>query len=131
MRRRLSFTDIDGYFDLAPSTVVFSTLQTDVTFQLVSHSDITATAYNSSSVVVATLTDEEGFPLSGNVDSLQASGIEYVVFSVNPQGRITNLTFNSAVPEPSTWAMVLLGFAGLGFAGYGRSSKGWAFSIPA
>jgi PEP-CTERM motif len=23
-----------------------------------------------------------------------------------------------AVPEPSTWAMVLLGFAGLGFLGY-------------
>ena len=96
-----------------------------------SRSDITATIYNSSTVVVATLTDEEGFPLSGNVDSLQASGIEYVVFSVNPQGGITNLTFNSAVPEPSTWAMVLLGFAGLGFAGYRRSRKGWALSIPA
>jgi hypothetical protein len=25
-----------------------------------------------------------------------------------------------AVPEPSTWAMILLGFAGLGFAGYRR-----------
>ena len=24
----------------------------------------------------------------------------------------------SAVPEPATWAMMLLGFAGLGFAGY-------------
>jgi hypothetical protein len=29
----------------------------------------------------------------------------------------------SAVPEPSTWAMILLGFAGLGYAGYrGRRS---------
>jgi hypothetical protein len=27
----------------------------------------------------------------------------------------------AAAPEPSTWAMMLLGFAGLGFAGY-RSS---------
>jgi len=27
---------------------------------------------------------------------------------------------SSAVPEPSTWAMMLLGFAGLGFAGYRR-----------
>jgi hypothetical protein len=25
----------------------------------------------------------------------------------------------SAVPEPSTWAMMILGFAGLGFAGIG------------
>ena len=24
----------------------------------------------------------------------------------------------TAVPEPSTWAMLLLGFAGLGYAGY-------------
>jgi PEP-CTERM motif len=27
----------------------------------------------------------------------------------------------AAVPEPSTWAMMLLGFAGLGFAGYRRA----------
>jgi PEP-CTERM motif len=39
-------------------------------------------------------------------------------------------TFNAAfslngalVPEPSTWAMLLIGFAGLGFAGYRRASK--------
>jgi hypothetical protein len=28
---------------------------------------------------------------------------------------------SNSVPEPSTWAMMLLGFAGLGFAGYWRS----------
>ena len=28
-----------------------------------------------------------------------------------------------AVPEPSTWAMMLIGFAGLGYAGY-RSRRG-------
>jgi PEP-CTERM motif len=32
----------------------------------------------------------------------------------------------SAVPEPSTWAMMLLGFAGLGFAGYRRARAGGA-----
>jgi hypothetical protein len=32
------------------------------------------------------------------------------------------LTIGS-VPEPSTWALMLLGFAGLGFAGYRRSVK--------
>jgi hypothetical protein len=31
-------------------------------------------------------------------------------------------TVSSGVPEPSTWALMLLGFVGLGFAGY-RSSK--------
>jgi hypothetical protein len=29
----------------------------------------------------------------------------------------------SAVPEPSTWAMMILGFAGLGFTAYRRKSK--------
>ena len=29
----------------------------------------------------------------------------------------------TAVPEPSTWAMMLLGFAGLGFLGYRTSHK--------
>jgi hypothetical protein len=33
-----------------------------------------------------------------------------------------------AVPEPSTWAMMALGFAGLAFAGYRRSRKGAAFA---
>jgi hypothetical protein len=37
----------------------------------------------------------------------------YVSFSVTPV----------PVPEPSTWAMMILGFAGLGFAGYRRSRK--------
>jgi PEP-CTERM motif len=33
-------------------------------------------------------------------------------------------TFNvAAVPEPSTWAMMILGFAGVGFMAYRRKSK--------
>jgi hypothetical protein len=30
----------------------------------------------------------------------------------------------TTVPEPSTWAMMLLGFAGLGYAGYRRARRG-------
>jgi PEP-CTERM motif len=29
--------------------------------------------------------------------------------------------FSGAIPEPGTWAMMLLGFAGLGFAGWRRT----------
>ena len=36
-------------------------------------------------------------------------------------GTVTDVA--SAVPEPSTWAMVLLGFAGVGFMSYRRKSK--------
>jgi hypothetical protein len=33
----------------------------------------------------------------------------------------------SAVPEPSTWAMILLGFFGVGFMAYRRKQNGSAF----
>ena len=42
-------------------------------------------------------------------------------------GGIDNIDFTvsavSAVPEPSTWAMMILGFAGVGFLAYRRKSK--------
>jgi hypothetical protein len=43
------------------------------------------------------------------------SHLNPVVFGLT--GQIT------AVPEPSTWAMLLLGFAGVGFMAYQRKSK--------
>ena len=39
----------------------------------------------------------------------------------NPSGILVTTTA-SAAPEPSTWAMLLIGFAGLGYAGYRRRS---------
>jgi PEP-CTERM motif len=35
-----------------------------------------------------------------------------------------DLTLAGAVPEPSTWAMMILGFIGVGFMAYRRKSKG-------
>jgi hypothetical protein len=35
----------------------------------------------------------------------------------------------SAVPEPSTWAMMILGFAGVGFMAYRRRNKSPALSL--
>jgi hypothetical protein len=46
------------------------------------------------------------------------SDLGIALFVVNPGGSIT-----AAVPEPSTWAMMLVGFAGLGYAGWRRSRK--------
>ena len=37
-------------------------------------------------------------------------------FSLLISAGVPNVPF--AVPEPSSWAMMLLGFVGLGFAGY-------------
>jgi choice-of-anchor C domain-containing protein len=67
-------------------------------------------------------------------------------FSFTTPGGLTNLSFSSldtppspygpviggvavtAVPEPSTWAMMLLGFVGLGLAGYRRTRTSRAFA---
>ncbi len=38
----------------------------------------------------------------------------------------TNVAVSGGVPETSTWMMMLLGFAGLGFAGYRRQKTGIA-----
>lgn len=38
---------------------------------------------------------------------------------------------SAPVPEPTTWAMLLLGFAGVGFSGYRRSRKGSAAIVAA
>jgi PEP-CTERM motif len=40
-----------------------------------------------------------------------------------------DMTYTSAVPEPSTWAMLILGFAGVGFMAYRRKSQGIAFRL--
>jgi PEP-CTERM motif len=39
------------------------------------------------------------------------------------QTAVFDLQFSSAVPEPSTWAMMILGFAGVGFMAYRRRTK--------
>jgi hypothetical protein len=51
-------------------------------------------------------------------------GDTYVNISTfaNPTGEIRGQILG-VVPEPSTWAMMLLGFAGLGFAGYRQARK--------
>ena len=39
---------------------------------------------------------------------------------------VLNVTVGSVtpgIPEPSTWAMMLLGFTGLGFAGYRKAQR--------
>jgi len=41
----------------------------------------------------------------------------------NPSALDVSLSAVSAVPEPATWAMMLLGFAGVGFIGYRQSGK--------
>lgn len=80
---------------------------------------------------------------AGGVSEFEILGIASSV-GLDPNSAtdfVTTLTFEDSgtftgsmtpvisVPEPSTWAMMLLGFAGLGFAGYRGSKKRAALSV--
>jgi len=64
-------------------------------------------------------------------DTFTYSGAKYTMTvnnldDINAQNEdppITGIINVAAVPEPSTWAMMILGFAGIGFAGCRRSRK--------
>ncbi len=62
--------------------------------------------------------DTYGFVANGTSATLQ--------FSVTNQQYdvgLDSVSISSAVPEPSTWGMMLLGFAGVGFMAYRRKTK--------
>jgi PEP-CTERM motif len=66
--------------------------------------------------------------LAGNAPFLTGTAVQQVNFVnlVNPPITETGFavfTPVAAVPEPSTWAMMILGFAGIGFLAYRRNSK--------
>jgi len=63
------------------------------------------------------------FTLTAGLFSTTSSGGpgSYVVaVTATGAGTVDYSLATSAVPEPMTWAMMLLGFAGLGVVGYGR-----------
>jgi PEP-CTERM motif len=59
-----------------------------------------------------------------NLNGLTAEYLQYTVLASNgPNPGLSDINFTTAVPEPSTWAMMLLGFAGVGLLAYRRKNK--------
>jgi hypothetical protein len=56
-------------------------------------------------------------------------GISGATFQDVRQVRLGGGGVVAAVPEASTWAMMILGFAGVGFLAYRRKDKGMAFRV--
>jgi hypothetical protein len=52
-----------------------------------------------------------------------SSGLSFVTGNGQAVFQITSLEQVAAVPEPSTWAMMMLGFAGVGYMTYRRRSQ--------
>jgi hypothetical protein len=57
------------------------------------------------------------FGSDSDVYSLSDQGTLFLVAGATVSGG-QSTTVSAVVPEPSTWAMMVIGFAGLGFAGY-------------
>jgi hypothetical protein len=66
--------------------------------------------------------DQQSGSSNGLFDFTFAAPVTSVTFT-SSQNSLEVASVSSAVPEPSTWAMMLLGFAGLGFAGYRRTKR--------
>jgi len=72
------------------------------------------------------------FTFSGGTFALaiQDVDLDTTSFSISDRANLLGIvTVTAAVPEPSTWAMLILGFAGVGFMAYRRQSRGPAISI--
>lgn len=74
------------------------------------------------------------FDAGGFSYNLYADGDNYLLSTINPNsaGDINNPNWNpgdlgtlsvTAVPEPSTWAMMILGFLAIGFTAYRRRDR--------
>jgi hypothetical protein len=72
--------------------------------------------------------NQYSFSVGGSVATFDSSSIE-ALFGVtsNLEGTVTS--FTAAVPETSTWAMMILGFCGVGFMAYRRKQNGLAFRV--
>jgi hypothetical protein len=51
-------------------------------------------------------------------------GNPYLLFQSNNGGSHVDFVLTAAVPELATWAMMILGFSGVGFLAYRRKQNG-------
>jgi hypothetical protein len=109
-----------------PNNVYFGGLFDFTTkFQLQAFTDATFTTLLGAPVIV-TKSTIDGFSSVVSLGGLTAEFLQYKVLAtdgVNP--GLSDIHFvTTAVPESSTWAMLILGFAGVGFMAYRRKSQG-------
>jgi uncharacterized membrane protein len=136
---------IVGYFGSASGGGGFvDTGGSFTTFGVPGGHEVSASGINDGGQIVGEFVDADGIPrifidTDGRFTILDVPGDTFVGFheGINDAGQIVGTFQDSTgehgflatpvpgvVPEPSTWAMMLLGLAGLGFAGYRRGRKG-------
>jgi hypothetical protein len=139
------FLDLAGYHDRTPYFGVEQTISTvagesySLTFNLGVDQDdgrydgpigVTATAGSTSKVFDNFNPDAGGNVWQSFTLNFTAGSSSTLVSIVGEQGdqyigldQVSVTGMSESVPEPSTWAMMLIGFAGFAFAGYHKAKK--------
>jgi hypothetical protein len=101
------------YWDFSPGSISFSFMPND------------AGTLSIENEVLAFAPVCVGFPAAFGVCGGGGGHLGVVASFVTDQAPFVTLvsSVTTAVPEPSTWAMMLLGFAGLGFMAYRRNNR--------
>jgi PEP-CTERM motif len=118
-----------GSLNLGDGTTTYDTTFTlDISFTVPSGSgsndfdaSVTGSVHgNNGSVAINFDNAPETFNYNGGSFTVSVNDLTISLGDPNIHGTIT---LTAGVPEPSTWAMLLLGFAGVGFTAYRRKSK--------
>lgn len=105
---------------------------TDVVFDIASPDPFTIAASNGGT---ASLSDLKNGNDEFKAFSINGTNLTWITlhsdigFSQIKQFELSGVTAVTAVPEPTTWAMMILGFAGVGFLAYRRRSDGATLRI--
>jgi hypothetical protein len=121
-------------YDSTHSTILFSTPTTSVTtLSVLTNVNIEVTA-DISALDLSAGTYWAGFVAQNLAVAILPGGNGFNILTTTPHSGVGSNTYTgnigyqllgsvSSVPEPSTWAMMILGFAGVGFMAYRRKSK--------
>lgn len=95
-----------GYDELSQSVLMNSQDSYQISFD----ATVTASLPSSNSTWLSVSSNGDGTGFNGN-------GVDILAY-IGPLGAFTE---TASIPESSTWTMILLGFAGLSFAGYRKA----------
>lgn len=121
----------------SPRDTWYSTTFDDLFYQNISGSGVTLV---NGAQVNQTITDWESLYSANAYVSAISVGVgsgfssdyhafaDNITFSTTGGSTTYNFEITQAVPEPSTWAMMILGFAGVGFMAYRRRNQGVALT---
>ena len=97
---------------------------------LITYTDSTSDSVNSNLYgLLSPHNGDQGLLGSKYVNIFTDKAIASITFSSQQKAFEFDNVAIAAVPEPSTWAMMILGFFGVGFLAYRRKSSGAALRI--